>query len=213
MLVIAFLNTKGGTGKTTLAVHVAWQLARTDEAVLLLDADPQASASDWAALREETPFAVVSCTRPNLHTEVARLRRQFSQIVIDGPPRGDALLRSCLAAADLCAIPIEPSGLSVRAADRILDMVDEARTFRPELDARFVVSRKIAGTVIGRELRSLTAGPPVLEAEVTQRVAFAMAMTYGQTIAEREGSEHPGACEMVNLTRELLQIHTQEPTA
>ena len=85
--------------------------------------------------------------------------------------------------------------------------------FRPELDARFVVSRKIAGTVIGRELRSLTSGPPVLEAEVTQRVAFAMAMTYGQTIAEREGPDHPGACEMANLTRELLQIHTQEQTA
>lgn len=39
--------------------------------------------------------------------------------VIDGPPRGNALLRSCLAIADLCVIPIEPSGLSVRAADRI----------------------------------------------------------------------------------------------
>ena len=211
-MVIAFLNLKGGTGKTTLAVHVAWELAQTDADVLLMDADPQESASQWAGLREETPFPVVTCTRSNLHTDVARLRRRFDRIVIDGPPRGDTLLRSCLAAADLCAIPIEPSGLSVRAADRILAMIEEVGAFRPELEARFVVSRKIAGTVIGRELRSLTAGPPVLEAEVTQRVAFAMAMTYGQTIAEREGANHPGAREIASLANELQQTHAQEPT-
>lgn len=208
-MVIAFLNVKGGTGKTTLAVHVAWELARDRAAgVLLLDADPQASASDWAALREQTPFTVMACARPNLHEEVARLRLQFGLVLIDGPPRGDAILRSCLAAADLCVIPLEPSGLSVRAADRILALVGEVRTFRPELQARFVVSRKIPHTVIGRELRRLTAGAPVLESEITQRVAFAMAMTYGQTIAEREGADHPGEREIANLTRELLQIHT-----
>ena len=209
-MVIAFLNLKGGTGKTTLAAHVAWQLAQDDDNVLLLDADPQKSASDWAALRDDTPFTVVAVARPNLHTEVARLRSRFAHVVIDGPPRGDGLLRSCLAGCDLCAIPIEPSGLSVRAADRILDMIDEVRTFRPELDARFVVSRKIAGTVIGRELRDLAAGPPVLASEVTQRVAFAVAMTYGQTIAEREGDAHPGAGEIASLTDELLRIEQQE---
>ena len=212
-MVVAFLNLKGGTGKTTLAVHVAWQLARDGTDVLLLDADPQASASDWAALRKQTPFAVVGCARSNLHTEVARLRLQFAHVVIDGPPRGDALLRSCLVAADLCAIPIEPSGLSVRAADRLLDMIEEVRILRPELETRFVVSRKIAGTVIGRELRGLTAGAPVLKSEVTQRVGFAMAMTYGQTIAEREGGSHPGTVEIANLTDELLQCPTQEQTA
>ena len=209
-MVIAFLNLKGGTGKTTLAVHVACELARDGAAVLLLDADPQASASEWAGLREDTPCTVMACTRSNLHTEVAKVRDRFDRIVIDGPPRGDALLRSCLAAADLCAIPIEPSGLSVRAADRILAMVEDARIYRPDLDARFVVSRKISGTVIGRELRSLTTGPPVLESEITMRVAFAMAMTYGQTIAEREGDAHPGADEIANLTDELLRIKTQE---
>ena len=209
-MVIAFLNLKGGTGKTTLAVHVACELAQAGASVLLLDADPQESASQWAGLREETPFPVVTCTRPNLHEDVALLRDRFDRVVIDGPPRGDALLRSCLAAADLCAIPIEPSGLSVRAADRILAMVDEVRMFHPNLAARFVVNRKIPRTVIGRELRELTEGPPVLEAEVTQRVAFAMAMTYGQTIAEREGTDHPGAGEIAGLADELLRIEQQE---
>ena len=121
--------------------------------------------------------------------------------MIDGPPRGDALLRSCLAVADLCVIPIEPSGLSVRAA------------YRPGLRVRFAVSRKLPVTRIGRNLRNLVDGPSVLEAEITQRVGFALAMTFGQTIAEREGRGHPGAVEIANLTAELLRIQTEEQTA
>lgn len=64
----------------------------------------------------------------------------------------------------------------------ILAMVEESRTFLLVSDAHFVVSRKIAGTVNGRELRGLAAGPPFLESEINQRVAFAVTMTYGQTI-------------------------------
>ena len=92
-------------------------------------------------------------------------------------------------------------------------MVDEVRAMRPELAARFVVSRKITSTLIGRDLRNLIDEPPVLESEITQRVAFAMAMTHGQSIAEREGAAHQGAVERANLTRELLQCCIKEQTA
>ena len=221
-MVIAFLNLKGGTGKTTLAVHTACELAHNGAAVLLVDADTQASASEWAKLRARPACAVMTYAQPagnkdlyaDLSGKIAAQGRRFDHIVIDGPPRGNALLRSCLAVADLCAIPIEPSGLSVRAADRIVAMADEVRAaFRPGLIVRFVVSRKLPTTRIGRNLRNLVDGPPVLDTEITQRVGFAMAMTFGQTIAEREGRGHPGAVESANLTDELLRIQTEEPTA
>ena len=212
-MVIAFLNLKGGTGKTTLAVHVACELAGNGASVLLLDADTQASASEWAQLRERPPCTVTTYVQPDLYQEVDRVRGRFDHIVIDGPPRDDVLLRSCLAVADLCAIPIEPSGLSVRAADRVLALVGKVRPSRPGLRVRFVVSRKLPTTVIGRNLRNLVDGPPVLDTEITQRVGFAMAMTSGRTIAEYEGRGHPGAVEIANLTDELLQIQTEEQTA
>ncbi len=199
-MVIAFLNRKGGTGKTTLAVHVACELAETSASVLLVDADTQASASEWAQLRARPACAVMTYVQPgrnkdlyaDLAEKIAAQDRRFDHIVIDGPSRGNALLRSCLAVADLCAIPIEPSGLSVRAADRIVALANEVRAFRPRLIVRFVVSRKLPVTLIGRNLRNLVDGPPVLDTEITQRVGFAMAMTFGQTIAEREGRSHPG---------------------
>ena len=212
-MVIAYLNQKGGVGKTTLAVHVAWQLADQGAVVLLLDADPQASASEWAGLREETPFAVLACARANLNHEAARLRDRCDHILIDGPPRGDAIVRSCLAAADLAAVPIEPSGLSARASDRIVELIGEAQTFRPELQARFIVSRKRARTRIGRQMRDLATGLPVLRTEITERVAFTEAMTYGRTVQEMD-PRHPGAAEIAALAAELKQcLQPQEPPA
>lgn len=201
-MVIAFLNLKGGVGKTTLSVHVAWDLAQSGADVLLLDADPQESATQWAGLREEAPFITVAYAQPNLNRQVRDLRDRYDWILIDGPPRGDDIVEACVAAADLVVVPIEPSGLSARAADRIVELLARAKTYRPELETRFVVNRRKARTVLGREMRHLAEGLPVLQAEICDRIGFAKAMTYGQTLQEVD-PHHPGAYEIAVLTAEL----------
>ena len=140
---------------------MSFGLAKESARVLLIDADQQASANAWSSLREDQPFSVVAIPRKNLHKEVARHRGNYDWIVIDGTPRDDAITRSCLVAADLVIIPIEPSALSAWAADRTVGQVEEARVFRPDLRAFFVVSRKIAGTILGREMRLLDLPLPV----------------------------------------------------
>lgn len=66
-MIIAVLNQKGGVGKTTIALHVAAGLVFQQTRVLLVDADPQGSARDWAAARQEAPlFPVVGLDRPPL---------------------------------------------------------------------------------------------------------------------------------------------------
>jgi chromosome partitioning protein len=70
-MIIAVLNQKGGVGKTTLAVHIAAGLALQGHKVLLVDADPQGSARDWAAARVNALlFPVVGLDRPTLHRSV-----------------------------------------------------------------------------------------------------------------------------------------------
>lgn len=72
--VIAILNQKGGVGKTTLAVHLATALARAKRTVLLVDADPQGSALDWAAARHGDPlFPVVGLPKSSIHKELPTL--------------------------------------------------------------------------------------------------------------------------------------------
>ena len=210
-MIWAFLNQKGGVGKSTLATNAADWLQRRGGEVLLVDADPQATASAWAALRAELPFPVVRMARSNMAREIRRHAAGYSHVVIDGPPRAEALSRAVIAAADLVVVPIEPSGASDWASLVTVAQIEEARQYKESLRAALLVSRAIPGTVIGREIRAHVGehGLPVLGAAVANRVAFAEALTLGKTVFEwAPGSA--AAREFDAVMEEIGAFHEQE---
>jgi chromosome partitioning protein len=87
-MIVSFLNQKGEVGKTTLAIHVADALSRRQRRALLVDADPQGSALDWAAARRGEPlFPVAGVPKSSIHKEFPSLAQGFDVVIIDGPPR------------------------------------------------------------------------------------------------------------------------------
>jgi chromosome partitioning protein len=72
-MIYAFLNQKGGVGKTILSIHLAAELTKRGSRVLLIDSDPQSSAMSWSSAREEPSFSVVGMPKPTLHKEIMAL--------------------------------------------------------------------------------------------------------------------------------------------
>lgn len=210
-MIVALLNQKGGVGRTTLALHLAGKWALRGKRVTLIDADPQSSALDWSKQRARENvarlFGVVGLTRDTLHREAPEIARTADHVVIDGPPRVAGLTRSALLAADLVVIPVQPSPLDGWASAEMLSLLREARIYRPQLAARFVLNRCDARTVIARETTEALADhdPPVLVSTIGQRVVFADAAQSGRLVFElAEGSA--AAREIAAFAAEVARI-------
>ena len=209
-MIIALLNQKGGVGKTTLATHLAGELAMQGQSIILLDADPQGSALDWTQRRQQNGlprlFGAVGLARETLHQEAPELARRADHVIIDGPPRIAALARSALLAADLALIPVQPSPYDVWASAEMVALIREAQVFRPALRAAFVINRRVGTTVIGREARHALADQPLpaLLSEVRQRIVFADSAAAGQLACELD-ADSLAAHEITALTHEVLR--------
>jgi chromosome partitioning protein len=208
-VIISVQNQKGGVGKTTIAIHLSHAIALTKKArVLLVDADPQGSARDWAAARQtEALFPVIAIDRPVLHREIPTLSKDYDYIIIDGPPRASELARSAISSADLVIIPVQPSPYDVWAAQEIINLIQEASVFKEKLKAVFAINRKIVNTAIGRDVTEALASfeLPVLKAHISQRIAFAESAATGQTVLETE-PKGVAAKEVKAIVKEILAL-------
>lgn len=207
MKVIAVLNQKGGSGKTTIATHLARSLQISGADVLLVDSDPQGSARDWAAVREDQPLTVVGIDRPTIDRDVKNVARKVDFVVIDGAPQAADLAVSAIKAADFVLIPVQPSPYDIWATADLVELVKQRIDMTDgRLQAAFVVSRAIKGTKMGAEVaEALTGyGLPVLESRITQRVSYPGTAATGTTVLDAEpGSD--AAAEVYALAAELKE--------
>ena len=158
---------------------------------------PTPLASAWSA----GGGAIASGLDMLLHQAVVQVRLMTGQEPSIGP------MRSALLAADLVVIPAQPSPFDGWASGETLKLIDEARIFRPQLAARFVLNRCAARTVIARETAESLADhqPPVLKVTIGQRVVFADSARTGRLVADLD-TNSPAAREIAALAAEIARI-------
>ena len=205
MKVIAVLNQKGGSGKTTIATHLARALQLQGSSVLLVDSDKQGSARDWSAVNESNPVTVIGLDRPTLDRDLKNISdKDF--VVIDGSPQATDLAVSAIKAADFVLIPVQPSPYDIWATSDLVDLVKQRIEMTDnKLKSAFVVSRVIKNTKIGSEVSEVLIeyGLPVLNAKIVQRIAYPNSAAIGKTVFETESKTSDAVAEMNALATEV----------
>ncbi len=141
--VIAILNQKGGSGKTTIATNLAHALERSEGKVLLVDSDPQGSSRDWNEANGGSILPVVGLDRETLAKDLQAISIGYDWIVIDGAPQIAKLSAAAVKVADLVVIPVQPSPYDIWACADLVDIIVARRSVtdgKPK--AVFVIWRK-----------------------------------------------------------------------
>lgn len=198
--IVAFANLKGGVGKSTVAVNVAVALAPHSS---LIDADPQSTASAWAE-SDLLPFPVPTAplTGSIVQAWIAEaLALEARYVVVD--------LAAALAICDLAAVPVSPSGADLKATNRALELIEQARKARDEgkPSALLIPSKVDRRTAAGAEIEAVLHdyGEPVGPV-VSQRVAQVDAFTAGEWIGDyATGSvAHTGTRTLASVIKRML---------
>lgn len=186
MTVIAVISQKGGAGKTTLALHLAAAAEDAGRTALVVDLDPQATASQWAAWRDDRAPVVIDSAPPRLAAKIEAARAQGADfIVVDTPPHADSAASAAVALADLVLVPCRPSAFDLAAIRTTGELVNvRGRTGYVVFTAGAPNAPRMYAEA--SELVEGFNGLEVCPHRVHDRAAYRHAATGGQTVMESD---------------------------
>jgi len=192
MNVIVFASRKGGTGKSTLAAHLAAHVHKPSRPCLLIDADPQGSLTLWHRLRESGEPPLKNGLRGINSILQAAARENVEWVFVDTPPLMNAAVTDIIRAATLVVIPARPSVFDLNAIKETISTVRRARRpFAVVLNATPPKRLNDESPMVTQARESLASlDVPVWSGQITQRHNYSLALAEGEGAAEYEaGSE------------------------
>jgi chromosome partitioning protein len=215
-VIITIGNTKGGVGKTTLAVQLAVTRALAGRDVWLIDGDRQGTAAAAIAARAEAGREPgIACAQypdgPALRAQVQQQRQKWDDIIIDVGGRDSTALRASLILADVLVVPFAPRSYDVWALDDMAALVEEARSVRDGLRAFAVMNLADPGEQSADNIEAAAAVAEVeafeyLPTPIRRRKAFSNAGGAGLSVAELSPRDPKAIAEIDALAASLFNI-------
>lgn len=212
-MIILIGSEKGGTGKTTLATNLAAMRVSAGKDLLLIDTDPQGSASAWAATRsEDDELPRVSSIQKfgkAIGSEVKGLATKYEDLLIDTGGRNSIELRATMTIADLLIIPIQASQFDVWTLGVMDKLVLDATTFNENLKVKVVLTRASTHYAVQetREAKEILEDDfenlPISEVIIYDRIAYRKAAKAGMSVIELQ-TEEKASKEVTKLYREIF---------
>ena len=214
MSVILIGGEKGGTGKTTLAINLATARAKRGHDVLLVDTDPQGSASYWAAVREEKGIepriASIQKFGKTLASELRDLSKRYEDIIVDAGGRDSVELRAALVVANHVCVPIQASQFDVWTLDQMDSLVNQAQGMNPDLKASVLINRASTNPAVAeaKDAKQLVAefeNLSLMGAMVRDRIAYRKAARDGMAVSEMPNRDSKATAEIDLLYQEIYR--------
>lgn len=186
MTVLAVMNGKGGSGKTTISIGLGRALNMAGHDVVLVDSDPQGSMRDYADENPDQPVQIYTIKQTQLAAQIPRLKNEI--VIIDGTAKAADLAKKTIAVADIILIPVQPSPLDVWATAETVELIqdhqeEQRAAGQQPVRAYFVVSRAIGNSKLSKGIANTLKGYgfPVLNTRLVSRTDHPNAQASGQT--------------------------------
>jgi virC1 protein len=217
-MIISVVNEKGGSGKTTISVNLAFKFAEQGIDTMLVDADPQRSVETLIDYRAnnglELPFTSVSRTGDSLAKEVRNLANKYDSIIIDTGGRDSREMRQALLVSDIVLIPtIITSGFDQAVLNKMLNLISETLIMNENLKTLIVNNKASTNPMLQNKVQKFV--DFLSEVELPQNVKLANTILHereiyknvifdGKSVIELEDNK---ARDEVNaLYKELLEF-------
>ena len=209
--IVAVVNSKGGVGKSTIAVHYAVAESERGRRVALIDSDVQESSTRWLKDLAENVSVFRLPTPDEVMEEAPKLKEEYDLVVADGPAGLSEVTRAILLRADVALLPCGPSTMDLRPARDSMRVIKQAQSVRNGVPRAFFVPNKLqSGTRLSRELMSTAdaLGLPVLPG-LHLRQAYADAVGQG-TVVWRMPNARAATDEIYQLCKSINRCN-EEP--